>query len=405
MVAALGGCFANTFLVYLCSRFLISGTSSALTMVACALVTEASTNQHRAVHVSLIGTAGLLLGKTCFAALHQARLNWILLQLLIVAPTLFLPIGCTLLTESPRWLIARWDFKGAEAVIQEAAKMNGFSTEDTSAFVQRLRVLLLEHAKLTLASTTNTERPVASNVLRRAAVIISASFAVMSVYYAVLLAFAARKKPWMTWTSVASDAAFFALYLRVVNTIDRVTIATAVYLLAGTNCCFLAATMVSSVPEVFSTVLLILAKAVSAVALVITSLCALEAFPTLSRRFCICLYLASGRLDGVFAAAASNLHPSGREDVMAVMVGAVLYLSSRIIQRLPLKGAPFDQEVSRTSVASAGDVMGAMKGTLEPRLKAKVRRKRRSTTSASQRSVSSQRSLGQHHPPSGVSRN
>ncbi|KAK8782174.1 hypothetical protein V5799_016485 [Amblyomma americanum] len=194
----------DSFLESYSSWFLISGNSSVLTMVACALVTEVSTSLHRAVHVSLTGIAGLLLGEACFAALHQVRLNWILLQLLMVAPTLFIPIGCTLLTESPRWLIARRDLKGAEAVIQKAAKMNGFSTEDGSAFVQRLRAIMLEHAKLKMALTTNTESRVPSNVLRRAAVILSASFAVMSTYYAVLLAFAARKKLWMTWKSVAN---------------------------------------------------------------------------------------------------------------------------------------------------------------------------------------------------------
>ncbi|KAK8757089.1 hypothetical protein V5799_000210 [Amblyomma americanum] len=370
-------------------------------MVACALVTEVSPSLHRAVHVSLTGILGLFHGEACFPALHQVRLNWILLQLLMVAPTLFIPIGCTLLTESPRWLIAHRDLKGAEVVIQEAARMNGFSREDASAFVQRLMVVMLEHAKLTMASTTNTESRVSSNVLRRAAVILSASFAVMSTYYAVLLAFAARGQP-SPWPT---DATFFALYLGLVNTIDIVTIATAVYLVAGNNCCFLAATMVCSIPAVFSTVLLILAKAVSAVALVTTSLCPFEALPTIGRGLCFGLYLASGLLGGVFAAAASNLRPSGWGDVMAVMAGAVIYLSSRIIQRLPRKGGSFDQEVSRTSVASAGDVMEAMKVTLEPRPKAKVRRKRRSTSSTSQRSVSSQRSLSQHHPPSRASLN
>ncbi|KAH7965185.1 hypothetical protein HPB49_004615 [Dermacentor silvarum] len=375
MVAAFGGCFADTYLMYLCTRFVISGSSSALSMVACILLTEVSTNTHRAVHVSMSGILGLLLGDACYAALKLARLNWIGLQLLMVAPTLLVPLGCFFVTESPRWLIARRNFKGAEIAMEAAAKVNGFSADAAEALVERIKNHDLEYSKRPAAATR--DKSTSSAVFRRGLIIYASSFAIMAAYYTLLLASSARDKTWMRLTSVVADGVCYALYLFAVDRIGRVALVTTIYILAGTYCCFLGTTLSSGSAELLSTALLIQAKAVTGVGVVVTSLCATEAFPSAARGLGVCLAYSCARLGGVFAAAASGLRGVGREDLLLAIVAGALYASAQIFQKLPRKVTPFNPESTRTTtVASPLDVLDDMKKSLEPQPKGKVRKKR-----------------------------
>ncbi|XP_077495591.1 solute carrier family 22 member 4-like [Amblyomma americanum] len=172
MLAAFGGCFADTYLIYVSTRFFISGASCTLCIISGVLVAEVSTNRHRAVHVSFSGIAGLWLGDAWFAVLREVRLNWIALQFLMVAPTLLLPLGCAFIRESPRWLIARHKLKGAEAVVHEVARANGFPEDGASAFIERLRSQELEHAKASMATATGEFKSlITGTVLRRGMVV------------------------------------------------------------------------------------------------------------------------------------------------------------------------------------------------------------------------------------------
>ncbi|XP_037505459.1 organic cation transporter protein [Rhipicephalus sanguineus] len=363
MIAAFGGCFANTYVIYLCTRFVISGSSSALSMVACILLAEVSTNTHRATHVSLSAILGLLLGDTCYAVLKQARLNWIWLQLLMVAPTLLVPLGyCYLVIhESPRWLISRRNIKSAAVVMEMAAKMNGFPADAAEAVVERIKIQDLNYAKQLGASST--DRSTSSAVLRRGLIIYASSFAIMVAYYTLLLSF--HDNTWIRWTSLASEAVCYALYIFVVDRISRVTLVATIYLLAGTYCCFLAPTFGRDATELLSTGLLIEAKAVTGIGVVVTSLCATEAFPSATRGLGVCLAYSCARLGGVFAATASSLRTAGREDLLLAIVGAVLYTSSQIFRKLPRSVTPFNPDSTRTTtVASPSDGLEGMKKSL-----------------------------------------
>ncbi|KAH7968504.1 hypothetical protein HPB52_009097 [Rhipicephalus sanguineus] len=270
MIAAFGGCFANTYVIYLCTRFVISGSSSALSMVACILLAEVSTNTHRATHVSLSAILGLLLGDTCYA--------------------------------SPRWLISRRNIKSAAVVMEMAAKMNGFPADAAEAVVERIKIQDLNYAKQLGASST--DRSTSSAVLRRGLIIYASSFAIMVAYYTLLLSF--HDNTWIRWTSLASEAVCYALYIFVVDRISRVTLVATIYLLAGTYCCFLAPTFGRDATELLSTGLLIEAKAVTGIGVVVTSLCATEAFPSATRGLGVCLAYSCARLGGVFAATATR---------------------------------------------------------------------------------------------------
>ncbi|KAK8757137.1 hypothetical protein V5799_000158 [Amblyomma americanum] len=381
MLAAFGGCFADTYLIYVSTRFFISGASCTLCIISGVLVAEVSTNRHRAVHVSFSGIAGLWLGDAWFAVLREVRLNWIALQFLMVAPTLLLPLGCAFIRESPRWLIARHKLKGAEAVVHEVARANGFPEDGASAFIERLRSQELEHAKASMATATGEFKSlITGTVLRRGMVVFFASFNVMGAYYVVLLTSAARKKPWMRWTSLAIDGAFNAVYLAVVDRMSRVTIAATAFTLAGVSCSLLAFVLTSSVPEELGIVLLILAKGVTGVAVVITTLCAAETFPSAVRGSGCCLYYTCARLGGMFASGASILRAAGLEDLVLGIAAAVLFLSAHVIERLPSQSTAFhhDATLSPPRTLSPAEVVKEMQGTLEPRTKAKALKKRRS---------------------------
>ncbi|XP_077492469.1 solute carrier family 22 member 6-like [Amblyomma americanum] len=380
MLAAFGGCFANTYLMYLSSRFVISGCSCTLCVIANVLVAEVSTNRHRSLHFSISCGTGLWLAEVFFVVLRDERLNWMVLQLLMVAPTLLLPLGCTLVLESPRWLIATQNLERADVVVHTAARQNGFPDDKASEFIEILRKEELERAKVTCMGTEEAKKHPSATVLRRALALFATSFNVMGAYYVVLLASAARKKPWVPWTSLVVDGVFYCMYFAAVDRVDRVSMAVRVFITGGAICCLLAGVLTGSSPEEVGSTLLILVKSVINVAITITTLCAAESFPSIVRGFGGCLYMACARLGGMFASAASVLRTAEEEAFLLIITAVLLFVSAFIVERLQRQATALKQGATPSSARSMSraEVLEEMKATLEPRPKEKIWRQQRS---------------------------
>ncbi|KAH9381797.1 hypothetical protein HPB48_009795 [Haemaphysalis longicornis] len=139
LIAAFGSSFATSYLVYVSTKFIISASGTTLFIVSALLLAEVSTHRYRAAHVGFTIAAGLTLGDVTFAVasrMHHA--GWVIRQLVMVSPTALIPVGFLLVSESPRWLIAKRQLASAEAIMQAAARTNGFHSGGPAKLVARL---------------------------------------------------------------------------------------------------------------------------------------------------------------------------------------------------------------------------------------------------------------------------
>ncbi|XP_077522955.1 solute carrier family 22 member 12-like [Amblyomma americanum] len=121
----LGVCFANTFTAFSLLRFGVSASACGVQATTYVLLFEVTARPSRALYCCLVTGVGLAAGPLCVYALGAFSRSWVATQAIIMVPTSLLGVAVIYSTEeSPRWLLATWDLKGAERVVLRAASLN-----------------------------------------------------------------------------------------------------------------------------------------------------------------------------------------------------------------------------------------------------------------------------------------
>ncbi|KAH9366616.1 hypothetical protein HPB48_016211 [Haemaphysalis longicornis] len=338
MVTSFGHGFASTYLVYVATKFFVSGCCSVLFVASSVLLMEVSAHKYRVVHCGLAFAIGLTLGDLCFAIIKQFRhLGWIARQLLIMAPTALIPVGFCLLTESPRFLIAKRQLKNAEALMKAAAQTNGFPLHGPMTVMDRTEEKL-RHMSLSPRQWKALRDVSSAEVLRRRALIVFGSgFSILLAHYALLLAWSARKTALMQGVSVTTNVICCATLLPFFNRSSRNKVLIAGIVVTGTLCSLfgIASTGGGTNLMVVRSVVLVVAEAACFIVLVFNMTYTLEIFPTPVRGVVTCLSFAFGRLGGVLAAPISAVRGAGREDLLFALIAVVLCGAAWLLRSMP----------------------------------------------------------------------
>ncbi|XP_077557300.1 solute carrier family 22 member 7-like [Haemaphysalis longicornis] len=346
IISTLGSGFATTYYMYVCTKFLVSGSSSSLFVASSVLLFEISTHQKRVVQHGLSVAVGLTLGDASFAAIGQlTHAAWMVRQLLMVAPTGLVPVGYLLLAESPRWLIAKRRLKNAESVMNTMARANGFRPLGPCVLVAKTE------EKLRFMSGTEERAKLSTNVLRRRALVsFSATFSIMFAYYALLVASAARKVTvWAQNVPLVTNLFVAVAMLPVFNRSSRKRLLITAFACTGTSCSLLGIAFSSgrSLQSLAHTVILVAAETTCFVTAVFNLVYFTEAFPAPVRGTVASLSFAFGRLGGVLAAPLSGLRSKGREDLFFALVSVLVYGVAWLLYHMPI-----DVSVETTRISS-----------------------------------------------------
>ncbi|KAH9378034.1 hypothetical protein HPB48_000896 [Haemaphysalis longicornis] len=205
--ASMVSAIANTFLMFLAARFLVSTSSLAAATILFILLYEVTCNEHRAIYGFISVGVPLTLGPTAVNVISWLQPSWYLAQGFLVVPTILLALWCSLLKESPAWLIATWNTLHAKHVMLTVAKANGVDPLKARVTFRALE----EQMKL---QETSTPSPLLMQVASPGSALLSgsalsvalASFTLTLTLYALVLPSGPE-----TWTEIGTHLALQTL--------------------------------------------------------------------------------------------------------------------------------------------------------------------------------------------------
>ncbi|KAK8773142.1 hypothetical protein V5799_012325 [Amblyomma americanum] len=383
-LATLGGCFAAAYHVYVLSRFLNSGCAATVAVLSSTLLFEASTHGHRSLHLCASMTAGLLIAEGWFAIARLLRqVDWIVLQSLMLSPTVITLYAFNAALESPRWYIANKDMASAEMVMLTAAKENRFPLATTMCMLERLKdeAARIEHR----LSSKGGDADGARELLRRSLVLFGSSFAATFMMFALLLLevkVSAGRKAWFQWVSSGANLAGFSLLYLAARKATSPRVLAAILGVLGCISGLLSYGFVGKYHLLTSVLFPLVKPLVNACnILIFTSVMGIGAAPV--RCATVCWSFGVGRCGGVCAALLFALPNVGHGDVLFAIAGAALFVMMLAQLSLPPKRDVLIV-TSIVPVVEKKDGVEYMKNTLDmPRPKKEHHRKSHASAQSS----------------------
>ncbi|KAH9372503.1 hypothetical protein HPB48_017819 [Haemaphysalis longicornis] len=396
LLGTLGITFADTYILYISTRFLNSACATTVFVASQTLLFEVSTDGRRAPDVALAFAFGDIAAEFWFDVLQQLRLTWQQLQATILSPTLLSMSAFLVVYESPRWLICQRQMWEAEALMLAAARKNGFSWSEAVISTGRIKD---EVTKRRLLQEKDLDGAEPSDIRRHAVVMSVTYFSATFAYYATLQSVVARKEAWVGASASGASALWFMFLVRAIDRLPRLLLLTSLFTVQAVLGSLMSVAM--GVPALHAA-LFIVTRGCSKVTLLTNMILILELFPTPVRCQAQCLTFACGRVAAVLASLLQVLSYAGREDVVLAVMASLAFASVLLLRFIAMpRKSPLASEVnsklSSHRSSSAFNNLDAMKETLEPIVYGKKTKKMRrmervpsTKGSADQRSPSNQ---------------
>ncbi|XP_077511211.1 organic anion transporter 3-like [Amblyomma americanum] len=375
LLSAVASCFTEAFPVYLALKFINSACASTVHIVTVILLFEVAPQEYRTFYTGFGSSVGAFFGELLFAVVTAIRLDWFLLQLFVMAPTLLLLSATFAVHESPLWLLTMSKLKEAEEVIYAAAKMNGVSRIQAKQALERIK-FEMNKANVPFAPAGPSSLLGPGSLRGRAAAVFATTFTVMLTYYSVIWNPKVGGSLLVRIIStILLPPTYLVMYLAL-NTLGRLQLMLVLFaMLGGASAMFGIVTYAK--PSELSYALGIAAKCVASALVPTNYLFMAEMFSSSVRSAVICSAYTCGRIGAVFAAALSLLQQAGREDVAFAVVAVIVFAGLPVLMSLPETSVGRSTAFSASSDAKeARDLLDMMQNTLQPRrTKAKRRQK------------------------------
>ncbi|KAL1421080.1 hypothetical protein MTO96_023507 [Rhipicephalus appendiculatus] len=334
--STIAGCFTESFTIYLATRFINSACASTVYMLTVIVLFEVIPLEFRTYYIGFCCSIGVFIADIFFLLLNALyeNIGWFFGQIIALSPTVFLLTEHFIIHESPIWLTSTGRVKQAEAIMLDAARINGVPRDDAENVLKAMKSdISRSDASLTPAVTPWSI--VMPGVIRvRAMSVFFSNFTIMFAFFI------------LTRIGGMSTICGVAIYAR---------------------------------PKEVSYVLVIVAKASVSVLIPTNYLYILELFPTVLRSAVLCGAYACGRVGAVLAACLTPLKYNGREDLILALAAMAAFANVVIVMQMPETsvGIKATKEVKKQK-----DVLDVMQRSLSP-LRPKHRRPHGNKTGAS----------------------
>ncbi|XP_050043153.3 solute carrier family 22 member 7-like [Dermacentor andersoni] len=329
---------AQTFIMFLVTRFCISASSCSVQVLMFILIYEVTGNQNRATYGVLDTAVGTTLVPPALHVLSLLEPHWLTAHLLLLVPTLMLVLWCCLFDESPSWLLCTGQPRVAEIAVVAAATSNGLSADKARNSFRALTSQLQKHetANLYIMTIVSTETFLQEPVFRWGVLSVLLSwFSVNLAYYGLVLLNATTGHFWGTVHMVVQASLYASLSCYISNHGQRETLSILLAFLSA-SVVALAASSVAMAPPLSSAVGVVVESLASA-PLSVNNGYKAEVFPTTIRSLGLTISYAFGRMGVITASVIVVLWggPSEADMPLDVAVALLALLSGVFIQWLP----------------------------------------------------------------------
>ncbi|KAH7956690.1 organic cation transporter protein [Rhipicephalus sanguineus] len=379
--STIAGCFTESFTIYLVTRFINSACASTVYMLTVIVLFEVIPLEFRTYYIGFCCSIGALISEIFFLILKAlyGNIGWFFGQIIALSPTGLLLTAHFIIHESPIWLMSTGRVKMAEAIMFDAARINGVRRVDAENVLKAIKSdMSKSDASLTPAMTPWSI--VMPGVIRvRAISVFFSNFTIMFAFFII-----SRSTPLLgdlTAVHVVSVLVLAPSYLAMyfaLNSWGRLKLLMVLLAFVGgmSTICGIA---IYTRPKEVSYVLVIVAKASVSVLIPTNTLYMIELFPTVLRSAVLCGAYTCGRVGAVLAACLTPLKYNGREDLIFALAAMAAFANVVIVMQMPETsvGIKATEEVKKQK-----DVLDVMQRSLSP-LRPKRRRSRANKTGAS----------------------
>nr|XP_054922062.1 solute carrier family 22 member 7-like [Dermacentor andersoni] len=376
IVGTCGSCFADTYVLYIWIRFVISGCSGAAALVSCMLAFEVTRDEYRTTYTVAVTLSAVLLSELWYDMVRQLSLDRFLLQAIFLAPTIVALSAFWFADESVRWLIFSRNMASAEAVMLAAAKMNNVPLPTTACLLNKLKAEALKSEERLKTLPINGENSWAKYIPTRALFMFLTYFSATFTYIVLLQSSLKTPDSWARWLSLPSHMLTTLLAYTLIGRVRPLELLIRSCGLLGGLVCLLSVTIGGPI-AVLAQLFVIPAEAFALAVNVLAGVCVCEVFPTPVRGTALGWSFGIGRVGGVCATFASVLRNVGREDAALAMAACMMFLSLAALIRMPGKNTGPTINLRRVS-ATGSMSLDHMKMTLEPLAYRKQDRRRAS---------------------------
>ncbi|XP_075553706.1 solute carrier family 22 member 7-like [Dermacentor variabilis] len=364
IVGTCGSCFADTYVVYVVIRFVISGCSGAAALVSCMLAFEVTRHEYRTTYTVAVTFLAILLSELWYDMVRQLSLERLLLQAIFLAPTDVALSTFWFADESVRWLIFSRNMASAEAVMLAAAKMNNVPLPTTACLLNKLKAEALKSEERLKTLQINSENSWAKYIPIRALFMFVTYFSATFTYIVLLQSSLKTPDWWARWLSLPSHMLTTLLAYTLIGRVRPLELLIRSYGLLGGLVCLLSVTIGGPI-AILGHLFVIPAEAFALAVNVLAGVCVCDVFHTRVRGTALGWSFGIGRVGGVRATFASALRNVGREDALLGMAACVMFLSVAALIWMPGKNTGPTINLRRVS-ATGSQSLDHMKMTLEP---------------------------------------
>ncbi|XP_070392801.1 solute carrier family 22 member 13-like [Dermacentor albipictus] len=212
------GCFADTYSMYLSTRFLAAAFGATNVLVSLVMLYEESGYSDRVSMTTFASSFPFLLSdmwshllRLSLVHLASARLSWFLLQVVLLAPTLLHVVAFAITLESPRWFIAKRDLHRAGVAMLSAAEVNNFRPFGIDWLMNMLKAEAARSDAMKRVYTPGSSGCPGGDVRWRAVVALATHAVITFAAHMFLLTSAATNVRHLWWASSGATVCSYAI--------------------------------------------------------------------------------------------------------------------------------------------------------------------------------------------------
>ncbi|KAH9371822.1 hypothetical protein HPB48_021615 [Haemaphysalis longicornis] len=220
LIAAIGNSVAETYAMFVTTRVLAYTACNSTFTLIFILLYEVTGNASRWLFTILDTAVAGTFGPPFVHVMSGLEPRWELSQGVLLVPTVLTVLWCCLLSESPAWLLVRWDLQRAQAGALEAALVNGVSLPKAKAtflaIANQMQKIALSQTSTTGSSLAQERTFKLNTTQRKAAAAFFTRFTLNAIYFGMV---ATEELSGMSWqlVDVFATTAYYGAICVAVN--------------------------------------------------------------------------------------------------------------------------------------------------------------------------------------------